>query len=82
MLFFIRNFKLFLFQNSDCNNAEQYGIISPYNNQVEEIKKKLSSYKSLQDFDVKIVNQFQCNSIDLIHENMFTNVFLVLHKQR
>jgi len=59
-------------KNSDCQRAEHYGIISPYNNQVQEIKKKLSSKRELRDIEVNTVDQYQGRDKDLIIMS-FTN---------
>jgi hypothetical protein len=54
----IFNEKFFL-KKTDCNKAENIGIIAPYNDQVKQIQNLLSGLKYLSEIEINTVDQFQ-----------------------
>jgi superfamily I DNA and/or RNA helicase len=48
-----------LYKHSKCKNPLDFGVIAPYNVQVNAIKSKFSKRKFFQDIEVSTFDQFQ-----------------------
>lgn len=46
-------------KHSECNNPESFGVIAPYNAQVNAIQSKFARQSFFQDIEVSTVDQFQ-----------------------
>jgi len=47
------------YKNSECRNADEFGIIAPYNVQVNAILKRFSSKDFYRNIEVSTVDQYQ-----------------------
>ncbi len=48
-----------LFKYSECKDSESFGVIAPYNVQVDAIQRKFSDKKFYSDIEVSTVDQYQ-----------------------